>query len=265
MGTDKRRVGTLVHVVQARDLEHLAAMPPQLQPHGGDVGELASEDLGDIVPVSVPLAERGEPVSLLAAGARGQGTTSRRGSAGPPASCAAELCRHPRHFAGRHHSHRSLGLERPGEVRMQTRAATLPSGSATQPPGPAYRRDVAQDVPSEVLPVGLGRAVAAVLKDDVLSPEVCHHQTPLLGGLARNLSLRQEGREDTVRVRPQAEPWGRSILSIRRDPVPESALLTRSPQGKAVRPGWTVPEDSPCLPRPSRKPAQPQPHLAELD
>lgn len=148
---------------------------------------------------------------------------------------------------------------------MQTRAATLPSGSATQPPGPAYRRDVAQDVPSEVLPVGLGRAVAAVLKDDVLSPEVCHHQTPLLGGLARNLSLRQEGREDTVRARPQAEPWGRSILSIRRDPVPESALLTRSPQGKAVRPRWTVPEDSPCLPRPSRKPAQPQPHLAELD
>lgn len=61
-------VRTLVHVVQARDLEHLAAMPPQLQPHGGDVGELAPEDLGDIVPVPVPLAERGERVSLLAVG-----------------------------------------------------------------------------------------------------------------------------------------------------------------------------------------------------
>ena len=103
------------------------------------------------------------------------------------------------------------------------------------PPGLAYRRDVAQDIPSEVLLVGLRRAVAAVLEDDVLRPDVCHHQTPLLGGLARNLSLRQEGGEDAVRARPQAEPWGRSILSVGRDPVPESALLTRSPQGKAVR------------------------------
>ena len=79
-----------------------------------------------------------------------------------------------------------------------------------------------------MLLVGLGRAVAAVFKDDVLSPEVRHHQTPLLGGLARNLSLRWEGGQDTVRACPQAEPQGSSVLSVSRDRVPGPALLTEA-------------------------------------
>lgn len=34
LGRETNKVRTLVHVVEARDLEHLAAMPLQLQPHG---------------------------------------------------------------------------------------------------------------------------------------------------------------------------------------------------------------------------------------
>lgn len=66
---DEPRGETLVHVVEACDLEHLAAMPPQLQPHGRHVGELARKDLGDVVAVAVPLAENREGVSRPAAGA----------------------------------------------------------------------------------------------------------------------------------------------------------------------------------------------------
>lgn len=61
---------TLVHVVQACDLEHLAAPPLQLQPHGRDLRELAPEHLGNVVAVAVPLGSTGaaEPKGCLCTG-----------------------------------------------------------------------------------------------------------------------------------------------------------------------------------------------------
>lgn len=35
-----------------------------------------------------------------------------------------------------------------------------------------------------------------MLKNHVLGSEVCHHQTPLLDGHARNLSLQQKSRRE---------------------------------------------------------------------
>lgn len=62
---------TLVHVMKARDLEHLPTPPLQLQPHGRDLCELAPEDLCNIIAMAVPLAGNGEQVSALAAVDRG--------------------------------------------------------------------------------------------------------------------------------------------------------------------------------------------------
>lgn len=128
----------MVHVVKARDLKHLTAVPLQLQPHGRNVGELAPEDLGDIVAVPVPLAENGEWVSLLAAGAEGlraalgwghrkaARTTGNRTLGAIPATSLGGMA-----------PATPLWRQRPGEVRTQTDLSShLALGTSLPTPGP---------------------------------------------------------------------------------------------------------------------------------
>lgn len=61
--------------------------------------------------------------------------------------------------------------------------AALPSGPPHPSQGLAYWSDVAQDIPSEVPLPGFRRAVATMLQNHVLSPEVRHHQTAVLDRL----------------------------------------------------------------------------------
>lgn len=148
---------TLVHVVQAGDLEHLAATALQLQPHGRDLRELASEQLGDVIAAAVPLGEQGtgEPPAAEPEGRLGTGTVPPEGPLASPTAAPA---------------------------KGQTPVAALPwDGPGHR--GPAYWSDVAQDVPSKVPFPCLRGAVAAMLENHVLSPGVCHHQTPVLDRL----------------------------------------------------------------------------------
>lgn len=128
----------MVHVVKARDLKHLTAVPLQLQPHGRDVGELAPEDLGDIVAVPVPLAENGEWVSLLAAGAEGLRATLGWGHRKAARTTGNRtLGAIPATSLGGMAPATPLWRQRPGEVRTQTDLSShLALGTSLPTPGP---------------------------------------------------------------------------------------------------------------------------------